>query len=300
MTAAQIILLVLKASIVLTVLVIGLNANFAESVFLFQDPRRLISSVSSMNVVILVFAVLVVAVFELHPAVEIALVAVALAPVPPILPNKVLKAGGTEAYTIGLLVAAAVLSILLVPLSLALLAQIFTKELGMPPTAVAIAVLTTVVVPLVIGMAIHALAPAFAKKIAKPLGLLATIMLIGGALPLMVAYWSTIWSLIGNGTVIALAAFAVVGIAAGHLLAGPPLENRTVLALCTTSRHPGIAIAIAHTNFTQQKLAMPAILLYVLVATVVSIPYLQWIKRQHPALAAKNPDDPINQPSRSG
>jgi BASS family bile acid:Na+ symporter len=43
-----------------------------------------------------------------------------------------------------------------------------------------------------------------------------------------------------------------------------------VLALATTSRHPAIAIAIAHANFPQQKLAVPAIVLYLIVSGIVT------------------------------
>jgi bile acid:Na+ symporter, BASS family len=297
MTGSQILVLVLKVSIVLTVMAIGLKATFSEAIFLFQRPKRLFRSFLSMNIVMLVFAVLVVAVFNLHPAVEMALVAVALAPVPPILPNKILKAGGTEAYALGLLVVAAVLSIVFVPLLLAILARLVNRPLGMPPLEVAKAVSSTVVVPLLVGMAIRALAPGFSEKIVKPLALIATIMLMLAGLVLMAATWPTVWSLIGNGSILAMAAFAVVGLAAGHLLAGPPIENRAVLALCTTSRHPGIALAIAHTNFAQPKLVMPAILLYVLVATIVTIPYLQWVRRKHSALVASRNGQAVNQAS---
>ena len=60
---------------------------------------------------------------------------------------------------------------------------------------------------------------------------------------------------------------------------GAEPEDRPVLALATASRHPGIAIAIAQTNFPQQKLAMTAVILYLLVNAIVAIPYLRWIKR---------------------
>jgi bile acid:Na+ symporter, BASS family len=67
----------------------------------------------------------------------------------------------------------------------------------------------------------------------------------------------------------------LIGLAAGHLLGGPNPHHRTVLALSTATRHPGVAIAIAHTNFPEQKLALAAILLYLLISGVVTIPYLK-------------------------
>jgi bile acid:Na+ symporter, BASS family len=79
--------------------------------------------------------------------------------------------------------------------------------------------------------------------------------------------------------------FVLIGLAAGHLLGGPDPDDRTVLALSTATRHPGVAIAIANANFPGGKLAVAAVLLYVLVSAVVSIPYLNWIKRRHAAAA---------------
>jgi BASS family bile acid:Na+ symporter len=52
-------------------------------------------------------------------------------------------------------------------------------------------------------------------------------------------------SLVGNGTILALGAFTLAGLAAGHLLGGPNRDDCTVLALATASRHPGVALAIA-------------------------------------------------------
>ena len=72
-----------------------------------------------MNALMPLMALAVGAPFDLHPAVKIALVVITVSPTPPIFPKKALKAGGTEAYSIGLLVAAAVLSVIGIPLATA-------------------------------------------------------------------------------------------------------------------------------------------------------------------------------------
>jgi len=91
-----------------------------------------------------------------------------------------------------------------------------------------------------------------------------------------------IWALVGNGTLVAIAAFVFVGLVIGHFLGGPEPENRVALAMATASRHPGIAIALSVANFPEEKLAMAAVLLYLLVNFLVSIPYLIWTKSQIP------------------
>jgi BASS family bile acid:Na+ symporter len=59
-----------------------------------------------------------------------------------------------------------------------------------------------------------------------------------------------------------------------------------VLALSTASRHPGVALAIAHANFPDEKLAPAAVLLYLIVSGIVSLPYLRWNRRCHAGIKA--------------
>ena len=94
-------------------------------------------------------------------------------------------------------------------------------------------------------------------------------------------------SMIGNGTLLALALFTIVGLAVGHWLGGDNADHRTVLALATSARHPAVALAIAGTNFQQQRDVLAVVLLYLLVGTVVAFPYVVWRKRRHAAAAAE-------------
>ena len=64
-------------------------------------------------------------IFDFHPAVKIALLALAVSPVPPVLPKKELKAGGTVSYAMRLLVSAALVAIVLVPLTIKVLGPAF-------------------------------------------------------------------------------------------------------------------------------------------------------------------------------
>jgi BASS family bile acid:Na+ symporter len=81
-------------------------------------------------------------------------------------------------------------------------------------------------------------------------------VLVVAAIPVLIALFPAIISLVGNGTILAFAAFVVVALAVGHFLGGPDPDERTVLALASASRHPAVAIAIAHANFPDEKLAV--------------------------------------------
>ncbi|MDM9384973.1 Na+-dependent transporter [Chlorogloeopsis sp. ULAP01] len=279
MNLTQLILLALKVSIVLAVFALGLGARLKDVTYLFRHPRQLVRSLLSMYIIMPLVAGAIVAAFNLYPAVEIALIALSLSPIPPILPKKQLKAGGEEDYTFGLLVAMSLLAIVFAPLMIKLLDRAFGRTDKIPPIVVAQIVLSTVLVWLAIGIAVRYLSPAFAQRIAKPISVVASVVMLVSLLPILFTARSALASLIGNGTIIVIVVFVLIGLAAGHLLGGPNPHHRTVLALSTATRHPGVAIVIAHTNFPEQKLALAAILLYLLISGVVTIPYLKSRKR---------------------
>lgn len=268
----------LKASIVLLVFGIGLRTtNFTSSSF-FHSPSHIIRTVVSMNIALPVLAILIAFVFDLHPAVKIALVVLAVSPVPPILPNKARKAGGEQDFTIGLFVFASLFAIIFVPLSLAICERIFSIPLSMSAFGVAKIVLVTTLLPLIVGALLARFAPRFSGKIVRPVSLAGMVILGICILVILYGFWHMMADLIGNGTLIALAVFVAGGLAIGHFLGGPDAEHRSVLALATSARHPAMAIAIAHANFPDQKQVLPAILLYLLVGAVVTMPYMKWVK----------------------
>jgi BASS family bile acid:Na+ symporter len=233
-----------------------------------------------MNVIMpLVVAGLVVA-LDLPTAVKIALVALVVSPVPPILPKKELKAGGRGQYAIGLLVAIALLSIVIVPIAVSWFSAAFDRTGEIAPLTIAKVVLTSVLAPLAVGIIVRQFVRAFAQKIAGSVLMLGIVLLIVSALPLIYATWPAIHALFGNGTVLIIAATAVIGLVVGHTLGGPEPDDRTVLALSTASRHPAVALAVAVAGGAESKSELAAILLYLIVAAIVSIPYVMWRNRQ--------------------
>jgi BASS family bile acid:Na+ symporter len=280
MELASLVPLVLQACIMMTVVALGLEANIADIIALLRKPAQIARSLVAMFVLMPVLAVGLSAGFDLHPAVKVALVALALSPVPPILPRKQLKAGGRSDYVHGLLVTAALFAIVFVPLALEVVERIFAIPLHLPPLRVAKIVLITILAPLAAGLVVRGVAPALAVRIARPLAFVATVLLGAAVVLILVKSWPAMVSLIGNGTLAAFAVFAVAGLAVGHLLGGPDPKDRGVLAFATATRHPGVALSIASVNFSDQKLVLPAVLLFMIVGTVLSIPYMKWLERR--------------------
>jgi len=272
--------LLLKTSLALLVFSLGLNATLQDTTHLFRRPGQLARALLSMFVVMPVTALFLVRALEPPAAVKIALVALALSPLPPTFPRKALKQGGRVPYVAGLLVAATLLAVLLIPLSLELIERNRNMPLQMRPAAVLVLVFWSLLLPLAAGVAVRKMAPAFAERAAGPITTIAFAVLVLGVIPILIRVWPAMVSLVGNGTLLAMIVFVLVGLAAGHLLGGPDPDDRTVLAISSATRHPAIAIAIAQANFPDQKLAPAAVLLYVLVSVIAAVPYLKWTKRR--------------------
>jgi BASS family bile acid:Na+ symporter len=213
------------------------------------------------------FAIALAMTFDIHPAVKIALVALSVSPVPPLFPHRALKAGGRD-YTFGLLVAMALLAIIVIPVAMKIFERLTVVPLQMPARSIASLVGRTIVLPLFGGIVLRTWVPGFAQRAARSIGILASVLLVLSVVPVLFVSARTILSLIGNGTILSLAAFALLGLGTGYVFGGPQPENRRILALATSTRHPAIAVAIAQTNFPDQKLVVPAIALYLLMSII--------------------------------
>ncbi|MBS0319304.1 MAG: Na+-dependent transporter [Proteobacteria bacterium] len=276
MDRQQLLLLALQSSIILTVISFGLTATFSDAAFLFRNPGLLLRTILAMNVGMPLVAAAIAAWSDAALAVKFALVALSLAPVPPIVQKKQVAAGGRKGYVLSLMVTMSVLSVVLIPVTLGIFNRAFDAHGDISPVAVGKIVATTVLVPILLALIVRHLFPA-AEKAARPIGLVANIVLAVGVVLLLVGLWPAMQPFIGNGVVLKLALMAVAGIAIGHALGGPDGEDREVLATSTASRHPAVAIAIASAfPLAERPNEVAVILLYVIVAFVLTAVYQKW------------------------
>jgi BASS family bile acid:Na+ symporter len=101
---------------------------------------------------------------------------------------------------------------------------------------------------------------------------------------LLAGSWRAVWAAIDAGSVIAMLAFVLAGLAIGHRLGGAIREHSTVLALSTACRHPAIALSIASANFPDQPFA-GTILLYLIINALAGMPYVAWQRGKDAAAA---------------
>ena len=135
MTVEQLIRVAILLSIMLIVLSFALRATWRDATSLFRNPSLLLRSLLAMNVLMPLFAATLVGLFTLRPAIAIALLTVAVSPVPPFLPLKQAKVAGEREweYIDGLLGATSLLSILLAPATVVLLGLAFSHHADIDP-----------------------------------------------------------------------------------------------------------------------------------------------------------------------
>jgi BASS family bile acid:Na+ symporter len=282
MDTPRVLVLAFQVSIMLTVFGFGLRATVADVLFVVRRPRVLTISLVSMFMV-MPFIALVLAVALDPPRVGlVALVALALSPVPPTLLGKERHDGGRPSYGLGLTAAVSVLSIVLVPALVAFLGRLTNQPFSIGVAAVAGQVLVSVVVPLAAGMLVRAFLPRMAERVKKPVALVANVLLLAAVVVLLVAGFPQFVEVLNVRTIVAFVVFTVLGLAFGHIMAGPAPEDSRVLALAGALRHPGIALAITNANFPSLQFGA-VIVLYLLVGALVCFPYVRWLKKRAPA-----------------
>lgn len=270
---------VLQGSLLLIEFDLGLTSTAADALYLFRRPGQLLRAVAAIDVAVPLAAVFLVFVLPLAPLAKLGIVAMAVSPLPPLVPDSQLKLGARRAYVCGLYVAVLLLAILVLPLTMAVLNALFPADVRMAPAAVARIVLVSVLLPLAAGMAVRRLAPRFAERAAPIVSKLASLLLVLAFVPILISVFPSMLALLGNGTALAIVAVVGTGLLAGHLLGGPDPEDRTALALASATRHPGLALLIARTNFPTEN-AAPAVLLFLIVGMIAALPYKVWSRKR--------------------
>jgi bile acid:Na+ symporter, BASS family len=282
MTLLQFLNFLLMISIVLSVFSLAMRARAHDLAYLFTHWRLGLGAVVAMYVIVPGAAIAMCLLFTFRPPVEIALVAFAFAPMPPVLPGTQLKAGGRPSYVAGLMVLTTAVAIIAAPIGVAVAGRAFGIDVGVAPERVAMLVGVTVAAPLMAGLAVAWLAGDHTQRIAAGTGVLGHGLLVIAMIGIFVLLAPAIWAVLGDGTLLALALLTGIGFAAGYLLGGPDLHDKAALSLASATRHPGVAIAIATANFPDEKLAPAAVALALLTSTLLGLPYVRLLAMPQP------------------
>lgn len=273
--------LLFPGSLFLLDLSLGLDATREDLFFMWRHPVLLLRAFLAISVVVPIAAVIAVSFLPLHPLAKAGVILMAVAPVPPLVPGKDMKLGGRKGYVYGLYAAFVPLTVVIVPMTLAILNAIYHKAVDPSAGAIARTVGVSVFLPLAIGLAVQAMAPKLAARAAPLLSTLSMVILVVACVPLFIKAWPAIEATIGDGSVVAINIIVVLALAAGHLLGGPDPRDRVALAGAAATRHPGIAMLLANANFADKGVTA-VILLFLVVSVFLGAIYKAWVTRaQH-------------------
>lgn len=271
--------LLIAVSLAGLVLAVGLNSGRGDLLSVLRRPAQLLKAVLAVMVIPPVAAAILIAVMTpLDPVVKAGIMLMAISPVPPLVPGKELAVGARKEYAYGLYAAMALLTVVSVPAVLALTTTLFGRQDFISVDSIARTVGLGVLLPLGIGIAIREIAPVFAGRIWRLIYQISMVLVLLAFVPVLIQVWPALVNLIGNGTVLAMAAVTLIALAGGHLLGGPDRRDRATLAMASAVRHPGIAISIAGASFHDPRVSA-AVLLFLLVGLVAAAPYTAWVKR---------------------
>jgi bile acid:Na+ symporter, BASS family len=294
MNLITIVVLAIKISVFAIVMSLGMRARVADITHLFRRPGQLIRALTSMYVIMPIVAVLMVWTLHLTSVIAAVILALSVSPIPPVFPKSAFKSGGEASFTFGLLSAATLLSIVVIPVAFYVFDMLGAGDAQFSRRWLIQTILTSLLLPLVLGMALRSFAPGFSGRFAGVIEKLAGIVLIVSVLPVVIALAPAMGALFGTWAILAPVLFVVVGAIAGYFLGGPDPNDRTVLAMATASRHPGIAIALAGANVDEslKKSVIALVILYLILSLIVVAPLLKRLSKSGRAPAPSIPNTP--------
>lgn len=285
MTMADAARIAFQLSLFVVILGYGLTVQFADVTYLLRLPDLLARSLLSVLVVAPVIAAVLVSALDLRPQVAIALVTLAISPLPPLLPRRGEKAGGRTQYGLGLVIVLAVLVVPVIFLAASLIGRVFGRQYVAHPLAIAELMLMSVLAPLVAGMVIRRRWPRIASRVEGPIDRVQRLALPVAMVILLVAAAPSMWKLSGESTLVAMVLFVGSTVVLGHVLGGPEHQSSAVLAFASSCRHPATALTIASANFPNAD-EHGAVALYGLVTAGIGAIYTFWMRRHAAAAPA--------------
>jgi BASS family bile acid:Na+ symporter len=273
----QVLRAILLLGVVLNVMGFGAGMTLEDAAHLLRRRALLVRSLLAMHLVLPLIVIWLVMGAAIRPAVALTLLSLAVAPEAPFAPGRQLAlADQKRAYVYGLFVVESVLAILLAPLVLALLMPHLPAAVRLHPREILYRLTLTTSLPMLLGVYVRYCWPARARSLAGLANTVGELVLLAGLVAVLMSHWQDIAAVLSGRTVLCIAAFIAAGLAVGQLLGGSDREERTVLALATSLRHPGVALALADPRSAELALVPAVVVLVILIGAVMIAAYSRW------------------------
>jgi len=286
MTAATLLFLLVKASLITLMVGLGLGLE-VNALTLFRNRPWLILRVLLGTCVLVPLVALVVLKlpfsFQMTPGARFGIALMALSPSAPLTLRKAGLKGGDHHLAALLQVAAALVAIVSIPLLTDVFRASYKLEgWDISPTTVATQVALVQVLPLTVGLLLRHRWPDFGARWALPIQKAAFLVSMAAVgLILFKVFPQLLWFFQANPMAIPVMALMTgAALVLGYLLGGDGPVERTTTALVTSMRNPGLALLFAITHGEAIPGVKLAIVSYLLVTILGSIPFLRGSRRK--------------------
>jgi len=270
--------LLIQLSLMLIVVAVGLQSRWSDVLYARKRPDLLWRGFIAVNVIVPATATVLCLLVPIAWLTKVAICLMAVSPLAPFAPGKMMKAGADMAFVNGLYVVLMLAAVVIVPVTILLLDTISPQPVTVPELKLGLFILQSVFLPLAVGLTIARFWPDFATKAAPLARKIGFLIIIPLALLFVATRFHALISLIGDGSFVTISAVVAAGIVGGHFLGGKSPGHRAAMAQAAATRHPGIAAIIARRNFDDSQVIM-AIFLFVLISLVLCAIYARWGRR---------------------
>jgi predicted Na+-dependent transporter len=241
-------------------LALGMRLTVHELIAPLRRPRLVVLALGANFVLGPVFAYLSAWMISLLLPLEhgyvIGLMIIGSAAGSPMLPKWVRLANGDLAFGVALMVLLMGVTIFYLPLVLPRL----ISGVAVDAWRVAEPLIMMIMVPFIAGLLLKGRYPGVAAELEPPLDRFSNVCLIGVIVAVVVLYRKSLISAVGEGAIGACVLFLALSMAAGHLLGGPDVGTRRVLALGSGQRNIEAVLLVASTSVADPKVLVIAVI----------------------------------------
>jgi len=274
---------VILISVIFMMLGVGLKTPLREVLDVARRIGLVMRGVLANFVIVPVLVCLSLIWLPLDPDVKLGILLMAAAPIAPMVPPFVDMAKGDVAYSVGLMIIVALLSVVLTPLILGLAIPESVGDVALNPLEIVKTLLIAQLIPIGLGMAIRSRSPRWSERLLQFVPKVGQYGLILGVGLIMVSQAAQILSIsLLAHLVIPLwvVAFLFIG---DWMLVGETAPRRRALAVATAIRNVPLAFLIAGQSFPGTVVA-PVTLLMSAYVMIFSIAYGRLMERRGTAL----------------
>lgn len=285
MTVTTLLLALIKVSLISLMIALGLQLRPHRLVAQQRRPWLVLRVVLGSCVLVPLVGLLLLKLplsQQLSPGARLGIALMALCPSAPLTLRKAGAKGGDANLAAVLQVTAGLMAVVSIPLLSDVFQDVFqVRGWDLRPGLVALQVGLVQVLPLSAGLLLGRWKPELGARWAAPVQRIAmgiTLTVVGIILVQVLPQLSTfVWT---NPLAIpAMAAMTAAALAIGYGLGGADRNERLTTALVTSMRNPGLALLFAVSHGRDIPGLKLAIVTYLLVTILASIPFLRWANR---------------------